>query len=523
MDDPLSPAGPADRGSVRTPSSDSGKSVRGRSPAADGGDDESLESFLHSTGFLRGDFSDVTVVAFDHNYHLHRLVLARSPFFASMFSDRWAPDGAGPLAVDFAADANITRTSLEIALADMYGQRDPAAVAQHALAVVATASFLGLASLGRAAQAAAVAAVSADTVADMVQFAAACDYGAASSALLEAARALLLADGWQLTATAWAEFPVEFAAEIVAADGFYVPDEWARCLFVVELVDMYLGVEADVAPLRDVLARDIHYMHLSFERIQQLDEMRTADGAPVVDPAVLQRAVWDALVLRHRTLTSTAGDPHLGLLTPDPPGGRYPVPNVDETMVAVPPAPARRSYAKYPPFRFSHEFTDVDRLNGSDRLYSRTIWYAGSYWNVYVQRVRPRKNMPQLGLYLHRAKPPRAPDVRPPDDDDPDSDPDKTMLVTARAVSGGDSRRPEPSVGEWVDPRLATATYFYITMPSARKQSGGTRDCSFASSPDMFSVSQSWGWKSTLICDAFEDGPPGAGKTLKLSIVLGNV
>ena len=36
-------------------------------------------------------------------------------------------------------------------------------------------------------------------------------------------------------------------------------------------------------------------------------------------------------------------------------------------------------------------------------MYSRTVWYAGSLWNVYIQKVETAKNT-QLGVYLHRAK-----------------------------------------------------------------------------------------------------------------------
>jgi hypothetical protein len=36
-------------------------------------------------------------------------------------------------------------------------------------------------------------------------------------------------------------------------------------------------------------------------------------------------------------------------------------------------------------------------------VYSRTVSYAGSLWNIYIQKVRSAKNV-QLGVYLHRAK-----------------------------------------------------------------------------------------------------------------------
>jgi hypothetical protein len=71
--------------------------------------------------------------------------------------------------------------------------------------------------------------------------------------------------------------------------------------------------------------------------------------------------------------------------------------------------PARFSH--YPPFRFSAEFPNPRTLREKKRVYSQTVWYAGSMWNLYIQRVSTSKNQ-QLGIYLHRAK-----------DKDPSEDP----------------------------------------------------------------------------------------------------
>ncbi|KAI0735694.1 hypothetical protein C8Q76DRAFT_288408 [Earliella scabrosa] len=57
-------------------------------------------------------------------------------------------------------------------------------------------------------------------------------------------------------------------------------------------------------------------------------------------------------------------------------------------------------WTAHPPFRFAVEFWDVDALKEKIRLYSHTVWYAGSLYNVYVQVVR--KKGVQLGIYLHR-------------------------------------------------------------------------------------------------------------------------
>ena len=61
------------------------------------------------------------------------------------------------------------------------------------------------------------------------------------------------------------------------------------------------------------------------------------------------------------------------------------------------------SYTHYPPFRFAAEFPNPRNLKEKKRVYSRTVWYAGSLWNVYIQKVETSKNT-QLGVYLHRAK-----------------------------------------------------------------------------------------------------------------------
>ncbi|KAL8736797.1 MAG: hypothetical protein Q9166_000163 [cf. Caloplaca sp. 2 TL-2023] len=61
------------------------------------------------------------------------------------------------------------------------------------------------------------------------------------------------------------------------------------------------------------------------------------------------------------------------------------------------------SYTHYPPFRFSAEFPNPKNLREKKRVYSKTVWYAGSLWNVYIQKVETTKNV-QLGVYLHRAK-----------------------------------------------------------------------------------------------------------------------
>lgn len=84
--------------------------------------------------------------------------------------------------------------------------------------------------------------------------------------------------------------------------------------------------------------------------------------------------------------TSALNDPPTTARRPDPPEATLPI-----------------SYTHYPPFRFAAEFPNPRNLKEKKRMYSRTVWYAGSLWNVYIQKVETAKNT-QLGVYLHRAK-----------------------------------------------------------------------------------------------------------------------
>ena len=61
------------------------------------------------------------------------------------------------------------------------------------------------------------------------------------------------------------------------------------------------------------------------------------------------------------------------------------------------------AYSRFSPYRFAVEFADPRLLQENKRAYSRTVFYAGSFWRIYIQRKRSTKGV-QLGVYLHRAK-----------------------------------------------------------------------------------------------------------------------
>jgi len=66
--------------------------------------------------------------------------------------------------------------------------------------------------------------------------------------------------------------------------------------------------------------------------------------------------------------------------------------------------PRPTSYTTYPPFRFSAEFSNPRQFKPGKKTYSQTVFYAGSSWNLYLQRNKNTgSRSSQLGVYLHRA------------------------------------------------------------------------------------------------------------------------
>ncbi|KAL9091342.1 MAG: hypothetical protein Q9159_001426 [Coniocarpon cinnabarinum] len=61
------------------------------------------------------------------------------------------------------------------------------------------------------------------------------------------------------------------------------------------------------------------------------------------------------------------------------------------------------TYSTYPPFRFAVELPNARFLKDGRKVFSQTIFYAGSYWNVYVKKVKKGAKNPHVGVYLHRA------------------------------------------------------------------------------------------------------------------------
>ncbi|KAI1314975.1 hypothetical protein EDD11_001459 [Mortierella claussenii] len=73
---------------------------------------------------------------------------------------------------------------------------------------------------------------------------------------------------------------------------------------------------------------------------------------------------------------------------------------LNSTVPRAKPSPNIR-HSLYAPFRFSVEFGDIHLLQDNVRVSSGAVFYAGSCWDVYIQKLPSPKGV-QLGVYLHR-------------------------------------------------------------------------------------------------------------------------
>ncbi|ORY32283.1 hypothetical protein BCR39DRAFT_523756 [Naematelia encephala] len=178
------------------------------------------------------------------------------------------------------------------------------------------------------------------------------------------------------------------------------------------------------------------------------------------------------------------------------------------------PTTSEQRWTKLEPLRFSVEFFNLESLPEKERAYSQTVFYAGSYFNVYVQTIRKKEKGTQLGIYLHRQNPgeifptPSAPGQvlggEKVDDDVafPQLARALSMPVVGVGSPGMDTvpldgalREHGESRDVYMDTRRVTKAYFSISCSSAL----GTALLRFSSAPDSFTISQSWGWKSSAL------------------------
>lgn len=459
----------------------------------------SLNDYLYYRGFLRGEGSDVTVRSFNRNFKLHKFILSRSPYFSSLFSSFWESSSLGTSSekkpvhnLNMDHDENITERAFELAISRLYGHEDMEEERKNVFGLFAVANFLDLPYLVNLCVTEIINRISHHSVANILHFFFKRNYGEASKHIVEACKNFLFAEGYDMPLDLWTTIPNSLIAEVVGSDAFFVPTEWDRCQFLIQIINWRMenakspsadktgssGEFDDTTSLRYTLDHDVRYCHMTYDELEVLEHTRDCNNRLLVSRRVLREALWLQTGLKQKVLRSSESSTELGVVrevaseklynynddesfisdenddpvnnaendphslgssptgkvrkydneSPKRSGGAaaaeasadddlfdnsddedmtyYSVPVADETLDTPWDRPKSHldqptKITKYPPFRFAVKFNDVTLLENDRRVYSQTHWYAGNFWNVYIQKVA-YKHKHQLGVYIHR-------------------------------------------------------------------------------------------------------------------------
>ncbi|KAF2153262.1 hypothetical protein K461DRAFT_278091 [Myriangium duriaei CBS 260.36] len=330
----------------------------------------SMTGHLHTEGLLAGKFSDITVNAFSTGYRLHRLLLARAPFFDKAFSGGWLESSSKEISLHPAdVDSNINRYCFELALKRLYGVPDERAEAANAAGLFATGCWLEMSDLIDSSIENMLRQMAPENLTPLIKLVTKNYYGRAGDKILASSKAMLCRHGWKMPISNWDRVPADIIREIVGGDGFYVSGEWERWVLATRILNRRLkkmAVETglvqpgtrkafeapdvvklmavrfdnvyrrnyirtatglpenvhrwisvythhDVEPLLVLLDEGIYYMHLDYEHLQYIRKATDIFGLPVMPDKVVSDALWMQLELRQKVINASEDSLELGL------------------------------------------------------------------------------------------------------------------------------------------------------------------------------------------------------------------
>ena len=334
----------------------------------------SLSDHLYTRGLLSGRHSDIAIIAFNHKYKLHRLILDRAPFFAAALSEPWLESTATEVVLQpEESDRNITQTAFELALKHLYGCNITSEIEADPFGLFSAGSWLEMQDLTNASINSILRQMSPENLAPLISVLTAHYYSRPGERILASAKAMLCREGWEMPMKYWDGIPGEIVREIVGGDGFYVRGEWERWVMAKRLLDRRLRQRADecgmvdpndpnkiqapdtlglmsirfdtpyrknamitrgttpmlqhdkwvslythpdVEPILVLLDEGIHYIHLEFEQLQYIRQARDVFGLPLLPDVVVTNALWLQLELRQRVVNAKESDLELGLSQP---------------------------------------------------------------------------------------------------------------------------------------------------------------------------------------------------------------
>ncbi|XP_074650673.1 germ cell-less protein-like 1 [Tubulanus polymorphus] len=81
---------------------------------------KTTSKYIYETLFVNGENSDITVIAFNHEWKLHKVYLCQSGYFACMFSGSWKESNQTVIDMSEIPDPNIDENALHVAFGSLY-------------------------------------------------------------------------------------------------------------------------------------------------------------------------------------------------------------------------------------------------------------------------------------------------------------------------------------------------------------------------------------------------------------------
>ncbi|KAF2735845.1 hypothetical protein EJ04DRAFT_490900 [Polyplosphaeria fusca] len=387
-----------------------------------------LPDHLYTRGLLEGRHSDITVIAFDQRYNLHRLILDRAPFFTSALSEPWIESQAREVTLHpEEMDLNITKAAFELAIKKLYGVDISNECDAEAIGLFATGCWLEMQDLVDMAIESILRQMSPETLALLIRLVTSNYYGRSGDRILESAKAMLSRNGWEMPLKYWDDMPGDVIRELVASDGFFVDSEWDRWVLAKRLLDRRLreaAVDAgliehgekpipkapdslrlmavrfdavyrqnsqtiaqftsddhghwlslytnpDIERILVLLDEGIHYIHMEFEQLEFIRGARDVFGLPVIPEKVISNALWQQLALRQRVLNADELDQELELSKAAP-----------EPATTTTNEPRPTSKGKHKMFHTPDAESDIDSGSWDGNGRPRKFWIPSSDCNI---------------------------------------------------------------------------------------------------------------------------------------------
>jgi hypothetical protein len=211
-----------------------------------------------------------------------------------------------------------------------------------------------------------------NNLADISNFIYGNEYGDFGSKIEAMCKHYLCKYGYEMAASVWLAIPCSWRKEVLDSDEFYVPTEWDRCQFIINL---YKSVPKDDSSqldfIQDTLNEAIRFCHLIDFQLTSLESITDVYNKPLVHEDKLYRACWLKTRLKELVTGNQTGV-SLGATT--------------DKLVQLGPIACRlrdrdgsELATEFPPCRFAAEFN-----NRSFTVTTRgpNHYYAGKNWHV---------------------------------------------------------------------------------------------------------------------------------------------